>query len=171
LEAKVIFEKIRDRIKLPPKTHVNKAPFRGILAIVDAPSDKSPSGARGHKVVLTKKAAEAALDSLIGMGIDYRPSWDGHNAQHKIGIIDSAVIRGSELIISGYLFKRDIPGVITQLQASSEYGMSYELADARVEDMREQIWRLTRVTFTGAAILRKDKAAYRMTNFSLLEEA
>ena len=32
-------------------------------------------------------------------------------------------------------------------------GMSYELADARVEDMRAEVWKLTRVTFTGAAIL------------------
>ena len=30
--------------------------------------------------------------------------------------------------------------------------MSYELADARVEDMRAEVWKLTRVTFTGAAI-------------------
>ena len=31
-------------------------------------------------------------------------------------------------------------------------GMSYELADAHVDDMRAEVWSLTRVTFTGAAI-------------------
>jgi hypothetical protein len=45
--------------------------------------------------------------------------------------------------------------------------MSYELADARVEDMRDEIWKLTRVTFTGAAILLREKAAYRSTAFRM----
>jgi hypothetical protein len=33
--------------------------------------------------------------------------------------------------------------------------------------MRAQLWTLTRATFTGAAILLRDKAAYRATNFRL----
>ncbi len=44
-------------------------------------------------------------------------------------------------------------------------GMSYELADAHVADMRAQVWTLTRATFTGAAILLREKAAYRSTSF------
>ncbi len=44
-------------------------------------------------------------------------------------------------------------------------GMSYELADAHVADMRAQVWTLTRATFTGAAILLREKAAYRGTSF------
>jgi hypothetical protein len=44
-------------------------------------------------------------------------------------------------------------------------GMSYELADAHVADMRAHVWTLTRATFTGAAILLRDKAAYRGTSF------
>jgi hypothetical protein len=46
-----------------------------------------------------------------------------------------------------------------------EMGMSYELADAHVADMRAQVWTLTRATFTGAAILLREKAAYRSTSF------
>ena len=44
-------------------------------------------------------------------------------------------------------------------------GMSYELADAHVADMRAPVWTLTRATFTGAAILLREKAAYRATTF------
>jgi hypothetical protein len=44
--------------------------------------------------------------------------------------------------------------------------MSYELADAYVADMRAKVWTMTRVTFTGAAILLREKAAYRATSFS-----
>jgi len=46
-------------------------------------------------------------------------------------------------------------------------GMSYELADARVADMKASVWRLTKATFTGAAILLRSKAAYRGTSFRL----
>ena len=45
--------------------------------MVDVPSQRAPSGAKGHLVVLTKRAAEAALPSLLGMALDYSPSWIG----------------------------------------------------------------------------------------------
>ena len=44
---------------------------------------------------------------------------------------------------------------------SCAMGMSYELADAHVADMKADIWTLTKATFTGAAVLLRDKAAYR----------
>jgi hypothetical protein len=46
-------------------------------------------------------------------------------------------------------------------------GMSYELADAHVADLRAPVWTLTRATFTGAAILLREKAAYRGTSFRM----
>ena len=148
--------------------HPNKAPFLGVLTLVDTPSDKAPSGVRGHKVVLTREAAEKALESLIGMGVNMHPDGDRHNTSEKIGIIDSAEIKGNEIIVSGYIFGCDCPSVIRQLNACADYGMSYELANARVDDMRSPVWKLTRVTFTGAAILLKSKAAYFLTDFTLL---
>jgi len=45
--------------------------------------------------------------------------------------------------------------------------MSYEIADVRVEDTRAAIWILTEVIFTGAAVLRRDKAAYHNTWIAL----
>jgi hypothetical protein len=42
-------------------------------------------------------------------------------------------------------------------------GMSYEVTDVRLADANARVWTLTKVTFTGAAILRRDKAAYRDT--------
>ena len=41
--------------------------------------------------------------------------------------------------------------------------MSYEITDALVEDITASVWVLNRVTFTGAAVLRRDKAAYCST--------
>src|ERR1700749_2813435 len=150
------------------KGHPNRLPFEGCLTLVDVPSDRAPSGARGHRVVLTKEAAEKALPSLLGMAVDYKAGWDGHDAREKCGIITSAHIEGQRLMVSGFLFARDFPELERRMcgmkaSADGAMGMSYELADAHVADMRAEVWTLTRATFTGAAILLREKAAYRST--------
>lgn len=152
--------------------HPNRLPFEGCLTLVDVPSDRAPSGARGHRVVLTRAAAEAALPSLLGMAVDYKAGWDGHDARQKCGIITSAHVEGQRLMVSGFLFARDFPELERKMcsvkaNAPDEMGMSYELADAHVADMRAQVWTLTRAVFTGAAILLREKAAYRNTSFKL----
>jgi hypothetical protein len=160
--------------------HPNRLPFEGCLTLVDVASDRAPSGARGHRVVLTHAAAEAALPSLLGMAVDYKAGWDGHDARQKCGIITSAALEGQRLMVEGYLFARDFPEIEQKIlrdpdpetssvtnSAARQMGMSYELADAHVADMRASIWTLTRATFTGAAILLRDKAAYRGTSFRL----
>jgi hypothetical protein len=204
-------------IELPSASHPNRAPFRGVLTLLDVPSDRPPAGARGHRVVLTRAAAEAALPSLLGMGLGYRPSLDGHDARRKVGVITSAEIQPavtvasvetqlaaspgssrlsrvaqgfgpaksagkrngalapegpSAVVITGYLFARDFPEVVRELRAGAgSLGLSYEIADARVADLRAALWVLTDVTFTGAAILRRSKAAYQNTSIELLSVA
>jgi hypothetical protein len=149
--------------------HPNRLPFEGVLTLVDTPSDKAPSGSRGHRVILTRAAAEAALPSLLGMAVDYKAGWDGHDARQKCGIITAAEIEGSRLTVAGYLYARDFPEMEAQVQ-SGAMGMSYELADAHVADMNAPVWTLTRATFTGAAILLRDKAAYRNTSFRVTRD-
>ena len=61
--------------------HPNRVPFDGVLTFLDTVSDKAPAGARGHCVLLTRAAAEQALPSLLGMAVDYRLGWDGHDCQ------------------------------------------------------------------------------------------
>lgn len=178
-------------------SHPNRAPFRGVLTLVDIPSDRAPSGAGGHRVLLARDAVERALPSLLGMGLDYAPALDRHDAQRKVGIITEADIVGSRpsalgaqarqpaadsrLEIAGFLYARDFPQLMRELRAQAKLcgsgsparsraglrpaptqalGMSYEIADARVEDMSAAVWRVVDFTFTGAAILRRDKAAY-----------
>ncbi len=151
--------------------HPNRLPFEGCLTLVDVASDKAPSGARGHRVVLTRAAAETALPSLMGMAVDYKAGWDGHDARQKCGIITSAEVDGKKVMVAGYLFARDFPEMEARVQTDGLMGMSYELADAHVEDMRASVWTLTRATFTGAAILLRDKAAYRGTSFRVRRAA
>ncbi len=226
-------------IDLPPvAAHPNRVPFRGVLTLVDTPSDRAPAGARGHRVLLTRAAAERAIPSLLGMALDYAPSLDRHDARHKVGIITEANVvsrvaqgfspadertmnrpalaaeghsRGdngstsgakaqilcgvaiaglkacstrlaaaghwpqtadhsrSAIEISGYLYARDFPEVIRDLRAQRHaLGMSYEMTDALVEDTHAAVWVVTDCTFTGAAILRRDKAAYSQTWIELI---
>ena len=186
-------------IDLPPfAAHPNRAPFRGVLTLVDTPSDRAPSGARGHRVVRTRAAAEQALPSLLGMGLDYTPPLDRHDTRHKVGIIteanivsshrspaskrhpgDGRLATGERVEIAGYLYARDFPDVMRELRRQTIAGegtraswpalaMSYEITDARIDDLRAAIWTVSECTFTGAAILRRDKAAYRDTWIELL---
>jgi hypothetical protein len=205
--------------------HPNRIAFRGVLTFVDAVSDKAPAGARGHRVMLTRAAGEAAIPSLLGMALDYSPRLDGHDTRRKIGVITRAEIVGREITVGGFLYGRDFPEMVeeigknravgerarktgdfasqsatrngharhadTSARATRHYaggspastsagspattsggssssspaglGMSYEIADAMVEDIKATVWVLNRVTFTGAAVLRQDKAAYKST--------
>ncbi len=153
------------------EAHPNREEFRGVLTVVDVASDRPPAGARGHRVVLTRMAAEEALASLLGMGLDYAPSLDRHDAQRKVGIITRAEIVGRKLELGGYLFAKDFPQLVQTIRGRSrrDLGMSYEIADARVADVREKVWKLRQVTFTGAAILLREKAAYRETWIEMVE--
>ena len=143
-------------------------------------------------MVLTRQAAEKALPSLLGMALDYSPSLDRHEPQRKVGVITSADLIGREIRVGGFLYGRDFPEIVGEVRRSPRaallptpappakpqragprlvasaatragLGMSYEIADARVQDMQAPVWKLTEVMFTGAAILRRDRAAYQNT--------
>jgi hypothetical protein len=229
--------------------HPNRTAFHGVLTMVDVPSQRAPSGAKGHLVVLTKQAAEAALPSLLGMALDYSPTLDRHDVRRKVGVITRAEIVERNLELGGYLYARDFPEIVqeigkgrrgsdrksfssstevvrvadtlragagqgaiegwaegyrlrTSLRSTAErilrlttalrkssgvnrsgggdlatiraeacmatagvagLGLSYEVTNVKLVDPKAEVWMLEKVTFTGAAILRRDKAAYRDT--------
>jgi hypothetical protein len=225
--------------------HPNRRAFQGVLTMVDVASERAPTGSKGHRVILTKRAAEAALPSLLGMALDYSPSLDRHDVRCKVGVITRADIVGRNVELGGYLFARDFPEIVEEIAKSrrgesrqnvnaswrnagltraiqsaadcrnSEFGvkqsllaaagrifslaslmrgdskassggvagccsrisaevcvrtndktglgLSYEVTGVQVENSRAQVWKLSKVTFTGAAILRRDKAAYQDT--------
>jgi hypothetical protein len=215
------------------KGHPNRAAFRGVLTVVDAVSQRAPSGSGGRRVLLTKPAAEAALPSLLGMALDYAPSFDRHDVRQKVGVITRAEVVGRNLEIGGHLFARDFPEVVAEVEqhgrertaglrpqtsagvdglhgsalrprwsrftqwlsapkrwhqnpsavgntsrltlrsraagglpangSNPALGMSFEVTGVEIADARAKVWILTRATFTGAAILRRDKAAYQDT--------
>lgn len=148
--------------------HSNRVLFKGILTYVDLPSERAPSGSRGRRVILTRVAAEAALTSIVGMAIDFSTGWDGHDARRKCGIITHAEIVAGVIEIQGYIFGLHFPEVATWIKKNSEKaGMSYEVRNAQVKDMRKQVWELLKVEFVGASILLREKAAYNETSIEL----
>jgi len=205
-------------------------------------------------VMLTRKATETALPSLLGMALDYTPALDSHDARRKIGVITEAEIvalkaetknedpRGlkppregsnkglhgtpegvalqitgapqgvplqntvaaggvplqtngspealqqlvkpcpfkatsqaalganpaGRIAISGYLYAHDFSEVVEELRAGhGGLGMSYEIADAYVVSPASPVWTVTSFTFTGAAVLRREKTAYPETWFGV----
>ena len=153
--------------------HPNRLEFHGVLTLVGSPSRRAPSGANGHRVMLTRQAAEAALPSLLGMALDYAPALDAHDARRKIGVITEAEIvpfnaerrdPTRQVAISGYVYAHDFADVVGELRAGSgTLGMSYEITDAIVVSTSSPIWTVTSFTFTGAAVLRRERAAYPET--------
>src|SRR5256885_981799 len=105
------------------KGHPNRAGFRGVLTVVDAASQRAPSGSGGRRVVLPRKVAEAALPSLLGMALDYAPSFDRHDVRRKVGVITSADIVGRNLEVSGYLYARDFPEIVEEIGKERRTGV------------------------------------------------
>lgn len=151
--------------------HPNRMPFSGVLTRLDTPSDRPPGGAKGKRVILTTKAAERALPSLLGMAVDFTPSLDDHDAQRKIGVITSAAIEGDAINIGGFIYARDFPAEASRIQSERDrLGFSWELAEIYVERLDADPLVITDAYFTGAAILRKDKAAYQSTSLAASAE-
>jgi hypothetical protein len=71
--------------------------------------------------------------------------------------------------VGGYIFARDFPELLSEMRKGGPQllGMSYEITDARIEDLQASIWTIREFLFTGAAVLRRDKAAYQNTWIAL----
>jgi hypothetical protein len=150
--------------------HPNRQPFRGLLTWIDVPSDRAVSGARGRRIVITRLAAENAIHTLLGMGIDHHPSSTHHDPRRKVGIITHAEVVEKRIEIAGFIFAKDFPEVVDAVRAgrTSEYGFSYAMSDVVIENTKQRVWTIAKCTFTGAALLLKHKAGYQNTWIELL---
>ena len=146
----------------------NRAPFQGVLVLLDAVSDAPPSGAHGHRVFMPSKVAERSVESLLGMGLSYDPALVRHNPRQKIGVIDWAEVVAKRIEFGGHIFASDFPEIISILvDPNSDLGVSYESRNCTVKNKSASIWRITDCVFTGAAILKRQSAAYRSTQIRL----
>ena len=147
--------------------HVNRVPFRGVLTRLNEASTRPPNGADGHRVFISTEVAEAALPTLIGMGVDVDTGFKDHDKRLKVGVITNAYIEDDDLIVEGHLFQKDFEKEVHYIKNNkSSLGMSYEISDVEVENTAAPVWKLQRFTFTGGAILRKSAAAYQDTSIA-----
>ncbi len=148
--------------------HPNRMPFKGVLTRVDQASDEPPGGSLGKRVFIPADVAREALPTLLGMAVDCDPDGDfaGHEAKHKIGLITGADVVGDALEIEGFFYASDFPDLCRQIQREKALlGFSYE-CKVRIRDLKAQVWHIEECVFTGAAVLYKDKAAYRSTSLA-----
>jgi phage shock protein A len=147
--------------------HPNRMPFSGVLTKIGEPSNAAPHGSGGKRVLMTHEAAEAALPSLLGMAVDYTPDFDGHDPQRKIGVITGADIDGPDLRIEGFIYAADFPEEAADIKRNKgALGFSFEAQQILVADLDADPLVITSCVFTGAAILKKDKAAYTTTSLA-----
>jgi hypothetical protein len=147
-------------------SHPNKHPFKGILTRLDAASDNPPGGSGGKRVIMPTVVAEKSLSTLVGMAVDCTAALDAHDKQNKIGIIESAYIDGSALWIEGFFYAADFPEEVARIQAEqASLGFSYEV-QASIQSPNADPLVISGCTFTGAAVLYKDKAAYTTTSLA-----
>lgn len=157
-------------LDVPTGEHPNRLPFSGVLTKIDEPSDAAPEGSNGKRIIVTHAAAEGALDSLLGMGVNYNP--DGHSPQEKVGVIFGSEIVGNELRIHGVIYAADFPEVAEQIKANKDkLGFSFEARDLMTTDAKADPVPICECVFTGAAILLKNKAAFTSTSIHAAREA
>jgi hypothetical protein len=107
-------------------------------------------------------AAQGALDSLLGMGINYCPT--GHNPREKVGFIHAAHIVANEIKIDGFIYSSDFPEIAVEIKANKHnLGLSFEARDLMTTNPDADPIPIAECVFTGAAILLRDKAAYKTT--------
>jgi hypothetical protein len=142
-------------------------PFSGVLVHLDKISDAPPSGSNGKKILVTLDAGKKALSTLTGMGVSTAANFCGHDPKRKIGIISSAQIVGNAVLIAGSIFAKDFPEIASTIrQLKSALGFSFEAQRISVANPGSAVLVITDLTFTGAAILLKDKAAYQSTSLA-----
>ena len=75
--------------------------------------------------------------------------------------------RRNAILIEDFIYAADFPEVAAEIKASQGVlGFSYEARNLYTNDPDANPCVITDCVFTGAAILRKDKAAYRTTSIA-----
>jgi hypothetical protein len=142
--------------------HPNKMKFSGVLTRVDEASTKPPNGSQGHRIFMSTDVAKKRIGTLIGMGLNYSATLDGHAQRRKVGVINKAWLDGKDLRVEGTIWKHDFPEAEKDLKQSG-LGMSMEIGDVRIENPKADVWNIVDCCFLGATILFKDAAAYYRT--------
>lgn len=145
--------------------HLNRLPFKGVLCRIDVASDAAPHGSGGRRVVVTRAAAQTAVSSLVGQGINAAPGLRAHAPTAKCGVITAARVAGDRIEIEGHLWALDLPEITASIRSRTvDLGLSFEASDVQAAAGDPMV--VTRCTFTGASVLLRTDAAWRSTSLA-----
>lgn len=124
--------------------------WKGIICPVGRPSVRPPGGARGHKLIVSRNAAEKMVKLSIGT-----PIWDSHPCRKgdfkEIGVIEECEIVRNKLVARGRSYRK-YPSNI-QASRQPKLGMSFDIGEGKIADVRAEIWTLVDFeTFKGCAV-------------------
>jgi hypothetical protein len=172
-------EKKTMKIELPVGSR-NLVPFQGIAMPLDVATDTpvqfqnyetQETVPYSRKLIFTRSAVEAALGSIIGMGVCIETqNFNGHAPRSKVGLISESWIERNELHLRGYLYGLDFPDCVEKLaQLRNTVGMCPAFRDLiAVPTADPETLAVTGLTFTGCAILTRRSAHFRCTTARLL---
>jgi hypothetical protein len=146
---------------------MNDQIFTGTMTRLDLASDKAPEGSGGKRVVIPRAVAARTLAQLRGKPVNMTSTLAGHDQKQVIGVILDAQIVDDELRVQGVLFDKnraDLTALVTK--HVGVLGMSFEASSVATRD-QGGISVITDLNWTGAALLRRDKAAYSSTSVQL----
>lgn len=150
--------------------------FSATACYLDTPTDGTPEGGYAdYKTIIASDSAK--IDSLVGMGVncywaggwfdDPSDSFKGHDPWFKIGVITAAVKEDNAVKVEGHLWKRDFADICDTIScAKDSLGCSVEVHfDGVNVNTVDKTQTGIGANFTGMAILYKEKAAFKSTDF------
>jgi len=135
------------------------------------PADEPRAPGRGAQgsAVAGQLSASAGRTKTPGVSEGTRLRTSLSSAVREIRRLLHAAGAGLGQKESGVALRSETPLVLIGARGAGSLGMSFEVTKVNVLNPKARIWRLIGVTFTGAAILRRDKAAFQDTWIELAE--
>jgi len=153
------------KLNLPEIEHRNFVPFEGVAAFIGKPSERpahlvnfdTEQIEEGAPISFTRAAVEAALPTLLGMGLCFQEgSYQNHAPRSKCGLITEAWIEGDELRIRGGIYALDFPDVIAELEKNHRHlALCPMMRDLEIDPKTlPELFSVLKMTFTGVALMR-----------------
>jgi len=166
------------KLNLPEIEHRNFVPYEGIAAFIDKASERpahlvnfeTEQIEEGAPISFTRAAVEAALPTLLGMGLCFQEgSYQNHAPRSKCGLITEAWVEGDELRIRGFIYGLDFPDVVAELQKNYRHlALCPMMRDLEIDPKTlPELFSVLKMTFTGVALMRAGTTGFDGTTIRI----
>lgn len=154
----------------------NRSYFEGVLLPIEAVSESAPAKGSPIPLYVSREVALLAAQQINasgGLPLDVAPDFNGHNDQGVVGIMTSADVVGSNLVVRGHLFPFNNPNLVEQIKAMKNHlGMSINAIAQGVRDYVDgkEVFNIKSLQPLGANILKSARATWKNTSILQAEE-